>query len=200
MDKVLWVVNYNSLNQFLQRAVTAKATAVAIRTDNDIAQAIGPVHNAGLKLYGWRWPSAQTNDATAEANRAAALLAQGMDGYFVDPEGEPGHGELSHHGEDDRRDQRRQVVRGEPDVEPGIADEHRPGRGRRRLDPGRAAESRQAREQYRRAESDVEADPQDPEVIGGVVGGKSDREEDRPRCEEDPGADEEPGDPAREAK
>src|SRR5437588_6659224 len=90
MDKVLWVVNYNSLNQFLQRAVTAKATAVAIRTDNDIAQAIGPVHNAGLKLYGWRWPSAQTNDAMAEANRAAALLAQGMDGYFVDPEGEPG--------------------------------------------------------------------------------------------------------------
>src|SRR5215471_10273934 len=34
--KVLWVVNYNSLNEFLQRARSARVTAVAIRTDNNI--------------------------------------------------------------------------------------------------------------------------------------------------------------------
>src|SRR5580765_1466059 len=33
-EKVLWVVGYNSLTQFLQRAQEAKVTAVAIRTDN----------------------------------------------------------------------------------------------------------------------------------------------------------------------
>lgn len=88
--KVLWVVNYNNLNEFLQRAQSARVTAVAIRTDNNIAQALGPFHAAGMKVYGWRWPSAQTAGALAEANRAAALLAQGMDGYFVDPEGQPG--------------------------------------------------------------------------------------------------------------
>ena len=90
MDKVLWVVNYNSLSKFLQRALAAKVTAVAIRTDNDIAQAINPFHNAGLKVYGWRWPSAQKNSAMAEAHKAATLLTNGMDGYFADPEGEPG--------------------------------------------------------------------------------------------------------------
>jgi len=90
MDKVLWVVKYNSLDKFLQRARAANVTAVAIRTDNNIAQALTPFHNAGLKVYGWRWPSAQTSGALAEANRAATLLNQGMDGYFADPEGEPG--------------------------------------------------------------------------------------------------------------
>jgi len=89
-EKVLWVVGYNSLTQFLQRAQAAKVTAVAIRTDNHIDQALNPFHDAGMKVYGWRWPSAQQSGAMAEANRAAAFLAQGMDGYFADPEGEPG--------------------------------------------------------------------------------------------------------------
>jgi peptidoglycan hydrolase-like protein with peptidoglycan-binding domain len=89
-EKVLWVVGYNSLAQFLQRAQAAKVTAVAIRTDNHVDQALQPFHDAGMKVYGWRWPSAQQGGAMAEANRAAALLNQGMDGYFADPEGEPG--------------------------------------------------------------------------------------------------------------
>ena len=89
-QKVLWVVNYNSLGQFLQRAQAAKVTAVAIRTDNHVDQALQPFHDAGMQVYGWRWPSAQPDGAMIEAHRAAALLAQGLDGYFVDPEGQPG--------------------------------------------------------------------------------------------------------------
>jgi hypothetical protein len=90
MDKVLWVVSYNSLSQFVQRAKAAKVTAVAIRTSNDIAQAIPAFHGEGMKVYGWRWPSAKQVPAMNEANRVVTLLAQGMDGYFADPEGEPG--------------------------------------------------------------------------------------------------------------
>src|SRR6185369_4324530 len=33
-EKVLWVVDYNSLAQFIQRAVAANVTAVAVRTSN----------------------------------------------------------------------------------------------------------------------------------------------------------------------
>lgn len=90
MEKVLWVVSYNSLAQFIQRAVGANATAVAIRTSNNIPQAITAAHAANLKIYGWRWPSAKPGSAMAEANRVVTFLSQGMDGYFVDPEGEPG--------------------------------------------------------------------------------------------------------------
>jgi hypothetical protein len=90
MDKVLWVVNYNTLNQFLQRAVSAKVTGVAIRTDNNIAEAIPAFHDEGIKVYGWRWPSARRDPAMKEAEKAVGLLAKGLDGYFADPEGEPG--------------------------------------------------------------------------------------------------------------
>jgi Putative peptidoglycan binding domain len=89
-EKILWVVDYNSLAQFIQRAVAAKVTAVAVRTSNNMPEAIAAAHAANLKIYGWRWPSAQPNGAMAEANRAATLLTQGLDGYFADPEGEPG--------------------------------------------------------------------------------------------------------------
>jgi hypothetical protein len=88
--KILWVVDYNSVAQFIQRAVAANVTAVAVRTSNNMPEAIAAAHAANLKIYGWRWPSAQPNGAMAEANRAATLLTQGMDGYFADPEGEPG--------------------------------------------------------------------------------------------------------------
>lgn len=86
-EKVLWVVSYNSLSQFISRAVAANVTAVAIRTSNNMPQAIDAAHAANLKIYGWRWPSANPGPAMAEANRAASFLDQGMDGYFVDPEG-----------------------------------------------------------------------------------------------------------------
>ena len=89
-EKVLWVVGYNSVNQFISRAVAANVTAVAIRTDNNMPLAIDAAHAANLKIYGWRWPSAKPGPAMAEADRAASFLNQGMDGYYVDPEGEPG--------------------------------------------------------------------------------------------------------------
>ena len=91
-EKVLWVNDIDSVNQFIQRAVAAKVTAVAIRTrdSNHIPQAIPAAHAANLKIYGWRWPSAQPSGAMAEADRAVTFLNQGMDGYFVDPEGDPG--------------------------------------------------------------------------------------------------------------
>jgi hypothetical protein len=91
-EKVLWVNDYNSLAQFIQRAVAANATAVAVRTrtSNNIPQAIVAAHAANLKIYGWRWPYAEAVAAMAEADRAVTFLNQGMDGYFVDPEGDPG--------------------------------------------------------------------------------------------------------------
>lgn len=89
-EKILWVVDYNSLSQFIQRAVAAKVTAVAVRTSNNMPDAIAAAHAANLKIYGWRWPSATPAGAMAEANRAATFLTQGMDGYFADPEGEQG--------------------------------------------------------------------------------------------------------------
>jgi hypothetical protein len=54
MEKILWVVNYNSLDQFVQRAIAAKVTGVAIRTDNNVTNAITAFHNNGMKVFGWR--------------------------------------------------------------------------------------------------------------------------------------------------
>ncbi len=89
-EKVLWVVNYPSLEWFIDRATFIKATAVAIRTDNDMETAISAFHAKGIKVYGWRWPSAQRDRALKEANRVVELLSRGLDGYYVDPEGEEG--------------------------------------------------------------------------------------------------------------
>jgi hypothetical protein len=89
-DKVLWVVNYDKLSWFIERARFVGATTVAIRTDNDIANAITEFHKINIKVIGWRWPSAKRDPAMKEAQKAVALFGQGMDGYYVDPEGEPG--------------------------------------------------------------------------------------------------------------
>jgi hypothetical protein len=86
-SKVLWVVNYDSADDFLAQAVAVNATGVAIRTDNDIASALPKFHDKGIKVFGWRWPSANRDSAMLQADRAATLLVNGMDGYFVDPEG-----------------------------------------------------------------------------------------------------------------
>lgn len=89
-EKILWVVNYSTINKFIDRADRAGATAVAIRTDNKIETAIQRFHAKGVKVYGWRWPSAQPHRAMMQAEHAARLLREaGMDGYFVDPEGAP---------------------------------------------------------------------------------------------------------------
>jgi hypothetical protein len=88
--KTLWVVNYDNLNEFLQRAVSVGATGVAIRTDNDVSAAIPAFHERNIEVYGWRWPSAKEDAAMREARKVVALLREGMDGYYVDPEGAPG--------------------------------------------------------------------------------------------------------------
>jgi hypothetical protein len=91
--KVLWVVNYpdGSLDSFIEMASFIGATAVAIRTDNDLDAAIPRFHSTGIKVYGWRWPSADRVQALAEAQRVVDWYGRGLDGYYVDPEGAPGH-------------------------------------------------------------------------------------------------------------
>ena len=89
-EKILWVVNYDSLNWFIERAQYVGATGVAIRTDSDIAAAIPKFHALGIKVIGWRWPSAKRDAAMKEAQKAVGLFALGMDGYYVDPEGAEG--------------------------------------------------------------------------------------------------------------
>lgn len=87
LSKTLWVVNYDDVEAFLDQALAAGATGVAIRTDNDVARAIPKFHDKGLMVFGWRWPSAHTDAAMKEADKVVALLGDGLDGYYVDPEG-----------------------------------------------------------------------------------------------------------------
>jgi len=89
LDKILWVASYHSLDEFLTKAMNVGASAVAIRTDNDVAAAIPAVHARGMLIYGWRWPSVLHDDAMAQADEVVTLLELGMDGYFVDPERAP---------------------------------------------------------------------------------------------------------------
>ena len=89
-DKILWVVNYDKLSDFVAEASAAKVTGVAIRTDNDLDAAITAFHAKNIKVYGWRWPSAKEDAAMKEAAKAVALFGKGLDGYYVDPEGEKG--------------------------------------------------------------------------------------------------------------
>jgi hypothetical protein len=90
-EKTLWVVNYDSLDWFIERATFVNASAVAIRTDNNLVRAIPAFHEKNIKVFGWRWPSAKRDAAMKEADKAADLLANhGLDGYYVDPEGAPG--------------------------------------------------------------------------------------------------------------
>lgn len=85
-EKVIWVVNYNRVEDFIRQCVAVGATSVAIRTDNDLRKAIPLGHQANLKVYGWRWPSSLHDPAMNEAAKVKALFDQGLDGYFVDPE------------------------------------------------------------------------------------------------------------------
>jgi len=86
-EKILWVVNYESVDHFLALAV---AIGVAIRTDNDIRATLPLFHARDIKIFGWRWPFADRAAALAEAAHAASLLALGMDGYYLGTEGAPG--------------------------------------------------------------------------------------------------------------
>ncbi len=90
IEKILWVVNYDNLDEFVATATRARVTGVAIRTDNDVATAIEEFHDVGIQVYGWRWPSAKRDPAMKEAAKVVDLFAKGLDGYYVDPEREPG--------------------------------------------------------------------------------------------------------------
>src|SRR5205085_8488376 len=89
-EKFLWVVNYEDLADFVQKAIDVGANSVAIRTDNDLLTAISAFHAKGIKVVGWRWPSAKRDACMKEADKVVGLLGRGLDGYFVDPEGAPG--------------------------------------------------------------------------------------------------------------
>jgi len=89
-DKTLWIVSYPDPHWLLAHAQQTGVGTVAIRTTNNIGVALPVFHQHGIKVFGWRWPSATMAGATAEAHHAVQLLSQGMDGYIADPEGEPG--------------------------------------------------------------------------------------------------------------
>ncbi len=89
-EKVLWVVKYPDLSWFVNKASYIGATGVAIRTDNDMDAAIAAFQPLGIKVYGWRWPSAEKQRALEEAQKVVNWYTKGLDGYYVDPEGEPG--------------------------------------------------------------------------------------------------------------
>jgi hypothetical protein len=89
-QKTLWVASYSKLKTFVDMAVTIGATHVAIRTSNNVAAAIKPFHDVGIRVYGWRWPYSQRTRAMAEAANAVSLFQKGLDGYIADPEGAPG--------------------------------------------------------------------------------------------------------------
>jgi hypothetical protein len=90
-EKVLWVVNYNDVDDFFAVAKAVGANSVAIRSDNNLKKAIAKFHPAAIKVYGWRWPSSQHDAAMNEADKIANLLRnEDLDGYFADPEGDPG--------------------------------------------------------------------------------------------------------------
>ncbi len=89
LEKILWVVRYDSLADFSEKAIDAGCTGVAIRTDNDVKSAIQVFHKKKMSVYGWRWPSADRTAALKEARRVANFYNDGLDGYFIDAEGEP---------------------------------------------------------------------------------------------------------------
>lgn len=89
-QKFLWLVQYASIANVIQQATAAGVTTLVVRTDNDLLKAINLGHAAGLQVMGWRWPSALSDSAMNEANIVANLFTAGLDGYVVDPEGEPG--------------------------------------------------------------------------------------------------------------
>lgn len=89
-QKTIWVVNYDKLDDFVEKCVSVGASSVAIRTDNDLVKAIPAFHKKNISVFGWRWPSAKRDTAMREADKVAQLLKQEMDGYYVDPEGAKG--------------------------------------------------------------------------------------------------------------
>jgi hypothetical protein len=95
--KFLWVVSIGALTPatILRHARASGVQAVCLRTSNlDLPATIATFHEAGLRVYGWRWPSVVRTQrspshyfALDEAHFVAqTLIPAGLDGYIVDPE------------------------------------------------------------------------------------------------------------------
>ena len=95
MKKVLWVVE-NDLQPIIDKAKFIGADTICARTSNDwITTSIDTVHQAGLKLYGWRWPNVRPVPpeqdhlhlyAMNQAEFVKGLIRSGLDGYIADIE------------------------------------------------------------------------------------------------------------------
>ena len=96
MRKVLWIVDGDK-TWLLERAKYVDAQAVCIRTTNAwLKGSVQEIKNQGFDVYAWRWPSV---DPTSNANHhyvddevdfVKGLIAEGLDGYIVDPEADDG--------------------------------------------------------------------------------------------------------------
>ncbi len=95
--KILWLISIgsNATQHIVQHAQAAGADTVCIRTSNPSLPAAIPVlHEAGIDVFGWRWPAVKPTPnrkshyfADDEANYVVQkLIPAGLDGYIVDPE------------------------------------------------------------------------------------------------------------------
>ena len=96
MRKVLWIVDGDQ-NKFLERAKYVRAEAVCIRTTNAwLKGSVQDIKKQGLDVYAWRWPSVDPNSNARhhyvedEIDFVEGLIAEGLDGYIVDPESDDG--------------------------------------------------------------------------------------------------------------
>ena len=96
MRKVLWIVDGDQ-NKFLERAKYVRAQAVCIRTINAwLKGSVQDIKKQGLDVYAWRWPSVDPNSNARhhyvedEIEFVEGLIAEGLDGYIVDPESDDG--------------------------------------------------------------------------------------------------------------
>src|SRR5213594_950566 len=77
-NKVLWTVRLPSIHNFLLQAQAAKVTAVAIRTtENNLSESIPAFHDAGMRVFGWRFPPIRKSVALDQAQHVVDLLQMG---------------------------------------------------------------------------------------------------------------------------
>jgi hypothetical protein len=96
MRKVLWIVDGDK-DALLERAKYVGAQAVCIRTTNAwLKGSVQAIKQWGFDVYAWRWPSVDPSSNTnhhyveAEIDFVKGLIAEGLDGYIVDPEADDG--------------------------------------------------------------------------------------------------------------
>jgi hypothetical protein len=96
MRKVLWIVDGDK-DALLERARYVGAQAVCIRTTNAwLKGSVQAIKQWGFDVYAWRWPSVDPSSNTnhdhveAEIDFVKGLIAEGLDGYIVDPEADDG--------------------------------------------------------------------------------------------------------------